>query len=114
MSRHFDAKHNGITYECTHCSFKTNRNDNLRRHVQTIHSTEKKLCDVCGIEFEKNEFLIHQREHKKRKRFEEIENPAKKARTKTVQDEPCDERQSCFDKKFTRKLGNYEVVMLIH
>ena len=41
LQRHKQSKHEGITYYCTQCDFKTGRKDLLQKHFGRIHDKLK-------------------------------------------------------------------------
>ncbi|CAF0854488.1 unnamed protein product [Didymodactylos carnosus] len=47
-------------HACTKCLYKTNRLNNLKRHISTMHQTLNRPLDCCGQQFENKALL---REH---------------------------------------------------
>lgn len=47
-----------INLKCELCSYEAKRIEHINRHVDTVHSEERKfLCQVCGIGFKRNDAL---------------------------------------------------------
>lgn len=50
LERHQKTHSDDISYECTLCPAKSNRKDNIRRHVRNLHSnSEKELESILSI-----------------------------------------------------------------
>ncbi|XP_002741063.1 uncharacterized protein LOC100368392 [Saccoglossus kowalevskii] len=39
------------TYRCSDCGYETNRRNNLKRHINTMHELCEKKLECCGLEF---------------------------------------------------------------
>ena len=55
LSVHRRTVHGERSVKCTHggCSWKFKRVGDMRKHVQSVHQTEKKLCPICGESFKR-------------------------------------------------------------
>ena len=59
-------------FECSKCTYSTNRKDNLRRHEKKCGTKEKiqHLCHLCKKQFNRKDYYTkHMNTHKKEKRF---------------------------------------------
>lgn len=41
----------GKLFPCPHCRYVTDRRNNLKRHISTMHQTCEKLLECCGVSF---------------------------------------------------------------
>ena len=59
-----EGKHEGITFDCDKCKFKSSRKDRLKYHIQIEHEGVKKdiiYCDQCDKQFTSKKHLkVHQ------------------------------------------------------
>ena len=51
LSRHVQSIHEGKIYQCDKCEYQGNQSSNLIRHVKSMHEGKKYQCSVCGKNF---------------------------------------------------------------
>ena len=49
MTRHEDAMHLGMTYDCDQCDKEFNTTENLQRHKKSAHLGLTYECEECGV-----------------------------------------------------------------
>ena len=45
-----EGKHEGVTYDCTHCDYKATEPSSLRRHAKAKHEGVKYDCNQCDFQ----------------------------------------------------------------
>ena len=58
---HEKAKHPPLelkTLQCEQCPYSTKIDQNLRKHILMMHTSQKFPCDLCGTEFDAKQYLL--------------------------------------------------------
>ena len=63
LKNHIDARHEGVTFQCEFCAYRSNKNA-LASHTRRCHSKDLYLCDQCDYSNRLKSNLIN---HKKSK-----------------------------------------------
>ena len=50
LNRHIQSMHDGIKYACNQCDYQATRQDNLKQHIQSRHNGVKYACDQCAYQ----------------------------------------------------------------
>ena len=61
LQRHIEAQHEGVTFQCEFCDYRSNKNA-LYQHIRRCHGKELYLCDQCDYSNKVKTNLI---QHKK-------------------------------------------------
>ena len=110
MLRHKKSKHTEFTVnnhnevdkilKCPHCELPASSQSNLNRHIRLKHPSDKKfICEECGDTFPRSDYFFkHQALYKKRKGSAKEDEPlVYSCNQGSLEDEPADEQESCFE-----------------
>ena len=51
MITHYRSSHQGISYSCDKCDYKSSRNDHLIQHIKVKHEGKRYPCSECDLQF---------------------------------------------------------------